>query len=45
MQIPELNKSEVPDNKNVKESLTSLQKILQSTKLGESLLTKTLLIE
>jgi hypothetical protein len=33
------------DNKNVKESLISLQKILASTKLGESLLTKTLLIE
>jgi len=38
-------KTEAPDNRNVKESLTSLQKILQSTKLGESLLTKTLLIE
>jgi hypothetical protein len=38
-------KPEVHDNRNVKESLTSLQKILQSTKLGESLLTKTLLIE
>lgn len=43
--MQEIGKSETPDNKNVKESLTSLQKILQSTKLGESLLTKTLLIE
>jgi hypothetical protein len=33
------------DNKNVKESLINLQKILASTKLGESLLHKTLLIE
>ncbi len=33
------------ENKNVKESLIRLQKILASTKLGESLLNKTLLIE
>jgi hypothetical protein len=43
--MQEMAKLESPDNKNLKESLTSLQKILQSTKLGESLLTKTLLIE
>ena len=33
------------ENKNVKESLLNLQRILASTKLGESLLNKTLLIE
>lgn len=33
------------DNKNVKDSLLNLQRILASTKLGESLLNKTLLIE
>jgi hypothetical protein len=33
------------ENKNVKDSLLNLQKILASTKLGESLLNKTLLIE
>jgi hypothetical protein len=37
------NKEE--ENKNVKESLLNLQRILASTKLGESLLNKTLLIE
>ena len=33
------------ENKDVKDSLLNLQKILASTKLGESLLNKTLLIE
>ncbi len=33
------------ENKSVKESLLNLQRILASTKLGESLLNKTLLIE
>ena len=33
------------ENKNVKECLLNLQRILASTKLGESLLNKTLLIE
>lgn len=33
------------ENKNVKESLLNLQKILSSAKLGESLLYKSLLIE
>lgn len=33
------------DNKNVKDSLLNLQRILASTKLGESLLNKCLLIE
>ena len=33
------------ETKSVKESLLNLQRILASTKLGESLLNKTLLIE
>ena len=33
------------ESKSVKESLLNLQRILASTKLGESLLNKTLLIE
>lgn len=40
-----LNKINKEENKNVKDSLINLQKILASTKLGESLLNKTLLIE
>ena len=38
-------KSNDNENKSIKENLLNLQRILASTKLGESLLNKTLLIE
>jgi hypothetical protein len=40
-----INKVNKEESKNVKDSLINLQKILASTKLGENLLHKTLLIE